>query len=271
MTSLFIVLAASGCTFEDGGGFGTLEEATVTARLEPGAARDLGGGAVLTAMGYRVQVDAASLAVESIALETVTGGEGGGGIFDPADPPFGCTLCHGGHCHCPGGELVSYEELQARLSGGGAAAYTTLASAALDAELTLRPAGTATTGAFEPGPVLPRTTIARVTVPLGRFHVEGSVTAAALGDRVVPLAIDLDVDGPMTALVSQDVDRGTPARIRIDVDLLVDGTVFDGLDFPALEVAGRIDITAMDAPGAETLLTALLQSIHENTERVVFR
>ena len=35
-------------------------------------------------------------------------------------PPPGYSLCHGGHCHTTDGGIESYEEIEAKLAGGGA-------------------------------------------------------------------------------------------------------------------------------------------------------
>ncbi|MFO0000590.1 MAG: hypothetical protein ACK559_05635, partial [bacterium] len=55
---VMLVLLLSGCAFAPGQGFGALESARLEARLEPGPARDLGGGEILTQEGYAVRLDA---------------------------------------------------------------------------------------------------------------------------------------------------------------------------------------------------------------------
>src|SRR5688572_4227131 len=118
---LLLGIGTLACTFEDGHGFSTVDRASLEARLEPGVARDLGNHTVLTDVGYQVHLDSATLEVDEVALEELVGGGASGGTsFDPANPPPGYSLCHGGHCHADDGRLVEYAEIEAELAGGGA-------------------------------------------------------------------------------------------------------------------------------------------------------
>src|SRR5688500_12710612 len=83
-----------GCTLDPGHGFSTMEPGELHAELRPSATRDLGDHTLLTDLGYHVQVSLARLHVAAVELLELRGSTGGGGgVFDPADPPEGYTLC----------------------------------------------------------------------------------------------------------------------------------------------------------------------------------
>ena len=114
----------TGCTFAEGEPYG-LVSASMQARYELRADRDVGDGSwqKLTSE-MEVRLDEARLVVDLVEL--IDAGTGAVGLsFDPANPPPGYTLCHNGHCHSTGGDLVDYEDIQAELAGGEGATSTT--------------------------------------------------------------------------------------------------------------------------------------------------
>jgi hypothetical protein len=64
-----------------------------------------------------LSIESVELSATALQLTRTTSSSGSSGEFSPSNPPSGCNLCHNGHCHCDG-ELVSYEELRNRSSGG---------------------------------------------------------------------------------------------------------------------------------------------------------
>jgi hypothetical protein len=116
MKGWLVSLLLAGCTFVDGEHFLSLE-ARAGGRWVVGAGRDAGDGwqrlnTELEVVLDELRVDVASLALLDVGGERLA--------FDPASPPPGYTLCHGGHCHAVDGSLVSYEEISAMLGGGEA-------------------------------------------------------------------------------------------------------------------------------------------------------
>ena len=104
-TALALLLGA-GCAFGDGEGFATVEP-TVQATYALLRERDAGGGWQRLASDYQVRLAAGEASVSRIELlPAVGGGTGAAASFDPASPPPGFTLCHGGHCHAEDGRLV---------------------------------------------------------------------------------------------------------------------------------------------------------------------
>lgn len=255
------LLLLAGCTLDAGRGFGTVEAATLEVGLEPGEARDLGGGAILTRGGYHVRFDALAIDVDRVALLAPSAGEAARGVFDPAAPPFGCGACHGGHCHCPDGTLPTYEELQARLSAGGGATLDEVVVMPVGRELDLLSPGEIALDAFEPSRQLPETTLAAVAVTLSSLRATARVThpdPAVLAGEAVALELSLPVGASVDAAVARPVTRAEPARVRLAARLPVDATLFDGLDLAALATEGRVSLDDLEAPAAERVLGALL-------------
>jgi hypothetical protein len=98
------LLIAGGCTLEDGQPWGWVRAGLQVS--EPSVDADFA-------------VDVFELELATVRLIETGAAAGTGAEFDPQNPPAGCSLCHGGHCHCDG-ELVDYDELRARVADGGA-------------------------------------------------------------------------------------------------------------------------------------------------------
>jgi len=262
--TLLALVSISGCTFEPGTGFATITEAEVAAFFEPGAARQLDDGNLLTDLGYHIDVEELSLRVESISLDEFRASGGSEGSFDPADPPPGYTLCHGGHCHADDGSLVSYEDVQAEMAGGGSS-FTPLATLPVEADLDILDDETILLDEVLPSRELPRGTIARVVMSLGSLNLRATVTGGTneydLGDREVDFSADLDISTPITVVTSRSIDRDSSETIELHVDLIADGTLFDGLDIRALaDEDDRVVFENMDEPAALVLTGSLLGS-----------
>lgn len=217
-----IVLALVGCALGPGRPFVELRGADLVAGFEPGARLD--GDRVLTDAGASYHLDSFEVEVSALDLEEL---QGAAGVeFDPADPPDGYSLCHGGHCHAADGSLVDYSEVIAELSGG-AATLVVLAGWPLDRgvdllaglDLSLEP----------PAEPLPQTTVTRAVLRLTALHLVGDVAAAG----VEPVPFDLTLPGfDVGADLGFEVGLDAPAAVRLAVDWPIDGTVFDGVDVP---------------------------------------
>jgi hypothetical protein len=244
------VLATS-CALEPGQGFATLERATVELAFEPGKARDLGEDGFLTDRSYRVRLEHASVHVDSLSLEEITGGTGG--TFDPANPPPGFSLCHGGHCHADDGRLVSYAEVEAELSGG-ASAFRAVATTSLEARADLLTPTPLQALVFEPSRELPRSDLRRLVLALGALELEGTIDHA---DLPLPLALDVRLPlGSLGADLDVSIGRDGPERLEVRAAASFDGTLLDGLELAALAVDGRVTLHAPDEPAALSVQNA---------------
>jgi len=240
-----------GCALDPGHGFATVEAASLEGRFEPGPARGLDGG-FLTDEGYAVTLDLLTLDVESIGFDELRTA-GGGEAFDPAHPPPGYTLCHGGHCHAEDGRLVPYAEVEAELSGGGGfARVVTLGAAAVFDLLdsAKRPLSDAV-----PSNELPRTSLRRIVVRARTVEVRGAVESEVL---TPPRELDLTLAGAFEVASPFELaigDEGLGA-IELDVTLELDGTLFDGVDFADLPDE-ELQTSAVDGALGAALLTGL--------------
>src|SRR6218665_1028154 len=171
--SLLIVcgLTLGGCAWEPGQGF-VVVEPTVRAAYESLSGRDAGDGYQRLSSDYQLRVDEASLSLSGIEL--ISAG-GAGGSFDPANPPAGYSLCHGGHCHRDDGALIPYEQVTAEMSGGtGSSAVVTLTAGE---PWNLLAPETRAVGC-EPGCALPQTQVSQGRWNIQSMHLTGTVRDA---------------------------------------------------------------------------------------------
>jgi hypothetical protein len=263
ITAIAAVAALGGCTFEDGKGFATLQSASLSAHFEPGPARDLGNGVVVTSQGYQVALTRAVLAVEALTLDELREGSASGGSFDPAHPPPGYSLCHGGHCHADDGRLVDYAEIEAELARGGAR-FEPVARLPAARGFDLLAGQTAVLDVVEPSRELPQARITQLSLRVDRLELEGSVTGGpaggGLGQSSAALVVELPIASTIDAGMSLAIDRDEPGAFSLVAALAVDGTLFDSIDFAPLQNASRIEIVDLEAEPAVALASSLLKS-----------
>jgi hypothetical protein len=239
----------SACTFEDGTGFATVRAAELRVSFEPGA-RGL-DGAVLTNSGYRVRLDGFSAELESFELDELT--SNARASFDPANPPPGYTLCHGGHCHAVDGQLVAYSDVEAELAGG-ASALSAVATFPIGTTADLLAGDRVELDAIEPSRELPRANLRKSALSVTRVELTGSVSdgPAELGET--PLSVSVSGARP-TGPVDFEITRDGPAELRFAALLGVDGTLFDDIDWAGLATDGAIVVDSA-SPAAETFITS---------------
>lgn len=253
MSPILLALALTGCTFQPGTAFGRLDAFSADLSFEAGAARDLGDGVVLTDEGYAVALQALAVQVASIELQELQGA--GGVTFDPANPPEGYGLCHGGHCHADDGSLVGYDEIIAELSGGSAE-YVGIVSATLAQEVDLLAGGPGDLGLQ--GALLPQAELSRFAVVATTLRGQAQVTGDAL---LAPLELswELPFEGWSTT-VDAPVDRDQPEGLSIDASVVIDGSLFDGTDWSAVGAGPLLLSDAQDAGPGQRLVEQALAS-----------
>lgn len=258
-----IPLLLIGCTFQAGEGFGELAPGALEVALVPGEARDLGDHTILTDEGYAVALSALELDLGDAALQELRGGAGV--EFDPADPPEGYTLCHGGHCHSESGALVAYEDIIAELSGGQAT-YVAVATAPVAGAVDLL-AGVDLPLEWREA-WLPMATLGRFLVPVTALRGEATVTGGPLPDgEALSMHLDLALDDGFSTATDIPVDRDHPPRITVDAAIEPDGAVLDGLDLAALAEDGVLDLLDPSHPAAAQLVEALVTTLPQLTVR----
>ena len=241
------------CTFGPGHGFGELEPVLFSAVLEPGPARDLGNGEILTRQGYAVKLDHFVVGLGSLELLELQGASGDA-TFDPADPPPGYGLCHGGHCHADDGSLVSYADIQAELAGGNAA-FVPLVSLEAPSTVDLVAGSSATLSPDDP--VLPAASLSLLQLHSSSLSLSGQVRREPADEFSSSFQVDLPLTDGFSAGIELELARGEDPVLNLAVALSPDGTLFDELDFAALSTEGAWTVDSVDAPGADALLAAV--------------
>lgn len=240
------VLTWGGCAWGPGQGF-TVVEPTVRVAYTPLAARDAGEGYQRLSSDYQVRLDAASLRLSGIELLASASGSGAGTAFDPARPPAGYTLCHGGHCHRSDGALIPYAQVAAELGGGGGA--STVVTLTEDGPLNLLAPETRAM-ACEPECALPETQVSQGRWSVASVRLSGTVRDSRVparfqGERAftVEFVPAQGSDAPV-ALLSSALDLASdrielPAA-KLNLSLTLTPTLFDTVDWSALGTNGTL-------------------------------
>lgn len=261
MLGLFTLLAASGCTFTDGEPYG-LVSAKMTARYRERDDRDVGeSGWQKLASELQIHLEEARLSVDVVQLID-PGTTAGGLVFDPANPPPGYTLCHNGHCHTDGGDLVDYEDIQAELAGGEGTSSTALALQSADQDLLAGQPQTLDCG--PPGGdeavecQLGAGYVSRVRATASRLEVrgllrDGLATPRFDGTRpfegtilLLPTADDDTSAGVLETAVDLPLDDDSPSRIALDLSIVVSASLFDGLDADVVAASAASETLSVD-------------------------
>lgn len=233
----------AGCTFAPGGPMSTLHEVRVTGEA---AATELETGD-----GRTVALDRAELVLGTVSLQALAGG-GGGGSFDPADPPEGFSLCHNGHCHYVDGSLWSYGEIEVWLAGDSAswsevgalvhpAAY---ASDGTPDEVRLDLLDPEDLVRFE-GPLL------LGTGDLDRVHLDGTLLLAGRivqGAQEAEISMNASLAEGLVGNLGVEVDRDLPAAVALDLSWTLPADLLEGA---ALEV-GWGEALVLDSEDEDT-------------------
>lgn len=227
------------CAWEPGNPWGVLQLG-VQVRATVAADRLLPDGRFKTASEYlwryehfEVELDAARVVVVPDTAKL---------SFDPAKPPTGYTLCHGGHCHATDGRLVDYATVEAGLLGGtGSGPLLLPLDVTADAAL---PSGIVVPA----GPVdLPLGTVANVQVSWRRAVVKARVwDGSPKGDRLPKggIAVQWPLPaGSVAAQVRAKVGPHQPLQLRLHMAVEVPASWLDNVDV----AAGPADTKALES------------------------
>ncbi|WP_375766010.1 hypothetical protein NR798_30475 [Archangium gephyra] len=254
---LLLGLALGGCAWEPGQGFAVVEP-TVRAAYEPLADRAASDGYQRLSSDYQVRMDSGSMRVSTIEL--ISSASGPAGAFNPANPPPGYSLCHGGHCHRDDGALIPYEQVAADAGGGGGARAVVTLPVGEPMNL-LDPETRAVD--CRPECALPETQVAQGRWGVEALRLEGTVrdgraTPRFPGERRFRLDLTpaTGSDEPVSVLdgtVELPSDRSTPPRAKLDLKLVLTAGLFDPVDWSKLkqDPDGVVDFNDPDPANAE--------------------
>ncbi|HYO56067.1 hypothetical protein [Archangium sp.] len=255
---LFLLgLALGGCAWEPGQGFAVVEP-TVRAAYEPLSDRAASDGYQRLSSDYQVRVDSASMRVSTIEL--ISSSSGSGGAFNPANPPPGYTLCHGGHCHREDGALIPYEQVAAEMGGGGGTSAVVTLPVGEPLNL-LAPETRAVD--CEPECALPETQVSQGRWGVELLRIEGTVRDGRVPPRIPGerrFRLDLTPTGsgdePVAVLggeVDLPSDRSHPPRAKLDLNLVLTAGLFDPVDWSTLkqDPGGVVDFNDSDPANAK--------------------
>ncbi len=268
-------LACPGCTLEDGDGFAHLSGKlySIFSGVAPGNSRLQSDGWFKTADSFELKLDKLTLQLRYLRLQS----EGSAAVssagcsFDPSNPPAGCGLCHGGHCHCDG-KLVSYEDLKARACGGATASATlsTLKLLLVPRDQELLGSGTqnwdlACAGSCE----LKQGSASQLSVELEKLSMAAQVRDRSAADRLGGKTYKVMLSWPLAGAAlthkfksSLSLDRDHPHMLDLAVMLPVSDKLLDGIEWHKL-IADKdtinIDSTKNKTAG-QTIATSLAGS-----------
>lgn len=256
-----LLLPLSACTLQPGAGWADVG-GLIAARFVPDQAHSSSGAELLSDQGYAVDLDELKLELAGLRLyQSAAGDVSATTSFDPANPPPGYTLCHGGHCHSVDGEVISYEELAAQMAAGGAQpseqVYADLDSSDL---LDLLAGQQCVVPAVPVGKVR----VSSVAALVSGLQASGSVL---IDDAIVPLAVELRADPAVAVRTSSatglplSLGPDGPISATLCLELVENGDLFDQIRFANLaRDGGTIAVDADHAGNAaayELLLARL--------------
>ncbi|WPB81044.1 hypothetical protein KYC5002_18160 [Archangium violaceum] len=239
MRRAFLLVSCLGlgaCAWEPGQGFAVVEP-TVRAAYEPLADRNTPDGYQQLSSNYQVLVDGASLRLSGIELIAIAGGSGGS--FNPANPPPGYSLCHGGHCHRDDGALIPYEQVAAEMGGGGGS--STVAKLPVTGPLNLLAPERLAVECL-PDCALPQTTVSQGRWGIKSLQLEGTVRDSRVparfpGERRFRWEFSSASEAPAAVLdgtMDLPSDRSTPPLAKLDLNLVLTARLFDAVDWSTL-------------------------------------
>lgn len=266
---LLSCLTLGGCAWEPGQGFAVVEP-TVRAAYEPRADRLAPDGYQRLSSDYQLRMDAASMRLSGIELIAIAAGSGG---FNPASPPPGYSLCHGGHCHRDDGALIPYEQIIAETGGGGGSSTVATLPVAEPLNL-LAPEKRAVE--CTPDCALPEANVSQGRWGVDALLLEGTVrdgraTPRIPGERRFRWELTRTSEAPVAVLdgaVDLPSDRSTPPRAKLDLNLVLTAALFDAVDWSALEEGpdGVVEISATANAEVHAALLERLATISPEAE-----
>lgn len=187
-----MIALLSACTFQPGGAFTTLTEATLSGAIEAAS-----------------PPDELLLSIDAVVLQSLSSAVS----FDPTSPAPPFTLCHNGHCHHEDGSLWSIDEIEVWLAGDDATWEDVL----------VLPGGELDVLSGEAlvldGPVdLPMMTAEQVRIEVGAWWLDGEEQPAMAVTGAISLQVDREQAERIAVDLSVVLSDGVELTVVSDVE-----------------------------------------------------
>ncbi len=241
-TALLFAALTSACTLDAGQGFSTLESVELEAHFEPGVEREVEGG-VLTDLGYVVRFEAIGVELSQLELATFGG--------ESAEPPGN----EHEHCHDEACESEDASEHDAGVA-------TLVARLPVDRSVDMLEGDRLVLTRVEPSRELGEMHLERAELHVARLQLSAVASEGGLaGD--VPISVDMELDAHVTARMDVAVTHDGPEHLTLHGALVLEGPLFDGIDFSTEARFDLHDEHELAAPVRGELLDALHLSLAE--------
>lgn len=267
LIGLLLAVLSLSCAIGPGEPFATVSPALDARYVVPGD-RIREDGFARLASDYELRLIAASISLGHFEVTTRPegGGGSGGATFDPANPPPGYSLCHGGHCHRDDGALIPYEEIAAELEGGSGNAPKVAMTLQTERTVDLL-AGLQEPVQCVPDCGLDRGEVTGVRGEVRHLRLEGVVRDSRSTPRMAERSFLLDAtfaEGAtdpgalLAAPLSLRVDRRQFPSLAVSLDVHPGPRLFDAVDWAAIPDGD--DVLVLSAEAHPDIREALLDA-----------
>jgi hypothetical protein len=263
------------CTYTQGKGWATIS-ASLDASYTLLEERALEENWQKLSSEYAISIERAMVFLETIEVLASSSGETST-IFNPANPPQGYTLCHGGHCHTEDGRLVDYEDIIADLSNSSDAQTTSIVSFPINRDIDLLQTYTDHL-ICDPSCEIGLNEITEVHLVFSGISIEGMVRDELSDPRItgeIPWQLHInfsdnpdslsDIPDSFQKSISLSITRDGPSNVSLTTSLLFTAKPFDSVSWSTLDM---VDGEYLLSPTANTII---LNTILEQINKEVFK
>lgn len=245
-----LFVGGNACTFVEGQPWAQVDNAELAvAPFVPGTERLDGQGRLKTARSYAVKLEQIELELADLRIQQADAA-GEPLAFDPASPPPGYSLCHGGHCHAEDGTLPTYAEVEAKLLGGATAAPS-LGFHVEDTEVPVVGEARQTLRCQVDPCMLQRGPIVGALLDVTAVRLVGTAfdltDERRLPEAGTPFAVSLGPPAPLLAPLNTEAERFEPVHREVGLTLALAESILDDVDFAADVAEGGFSNNASDA------------------------
>lgn len=264
------------CTYTQGKGWATIS-ASLDASYTLLEERALEENWQKLSSEYAISMEKAVFKLKALEVLSTSSGETST-TFDPANPPEGYTLCHGGHCHTDDGRLVDYEDIINDLSGGTETQATTIVSFPINRDIDLLQTYSDHL-ICDPSCEIGINEINEVQLVLSALSIEGVVRDELSDPRItgdIPWQLHIDFSDNPESLsdipdsfqksISISITRDGPSNVSLTTSLVFTAKPFDSVSWSSLDTIDGEYVLSLNAN--TTILKTILEEINEEVFKV---